>query len=174
MNRISRTLALLTVMLLGARQALAQQAPTLTVVAANSSAAADAARGAKRSDATARPGDVLHYTLRFTNVTAHEVRNVALSNPVPMGLRFVAGSAHASRADARLEFSTDNGRSWSAQPMDTVMVEGKPIVRPIPADRYTNVHWVVTGTVAPKAVVTADFDTRVAGGSSAPRAASTR
>ena len=159
--RLTLGLALLT---LAAPAAHAQHkgGPTLVVAAANTTAAADAAKGAPR--AAVRPDDVLRYTLTFSNVTEHAVANVELRNPIPAGVSFVPGSAKASRADARLEFSADQGKSWSARPTETVRgQDGKSVTRDIPVARYTHIRWTVTGAVPAKAVVTAEFEARVIG-----------
>ena len=62
-----------------------------------------------------------------------------------------------------LEFSADGGRSWAAEPMESVMVDGHAVSRAVPASRYTHLRWVVTGAVAPRTTVTGQFDTRVGG-----------
>lgn len=162
--RFARTLAAALLTLAGATTARAQAAPagqpSLTVVAENRTAQAAAARGARRADSTVLSGDVLRYRLTFTNAAPRPIRNVALANPVPAGLQFVAGSAKASRADARAEYSVD-GRTWSARPMETVTVDGRQVERAVAPERYTAVRWVVDGAVAPAAVVTAEFEARL-------------
>jgi uncharacterized repeat protein (TIGR01451 family) len=151
---------------LQAQQAPAPEVQALTVTATNRTAAAEAERGAPRSDATVRGGDVLQYRLSFTNINTRGVRQVVLSNPIPTGFRLVPGSLSATRDDARAEFSADDGRSFSAQPMEEVVVDGRRVRRPIPTDRYTHVRWTVEGMIAPNQTVHADFHTRLA----APRA----
>ncbi len=162
--RLPYRLLLLVPLLLSA-PAFAQEAAkpqALTVTADNRTAAAEAARGAPRRDATARPGDVLRYRLRFTNVVGRPVRGVELKNPLPGGVRFVPGSTRATRDDARAEYSIDGGRSFSAQPMEEVLVDGRRVQRPAAPERYTHVRWIVGGWVAPGATVTAEFDARLA------------
>jgi hypothetical protein len=90
------------------------------------------------------------------------VREVALQNPVAAGLQFVAGSASASRQDARAEYSADNGATWSVRPMETVTIDGKAVQRAIAPERFTGVRWVVNGWVSPGATVTAQFEARLA------------
>ena len=121
-----------------------------------------AAKGGRRNDATAHAGDVLRYKLTFTNVAARPVRQVALQNPMAAGLEFVAGSAKVSRTDAQAEYSVDGGKSWSAHPMETVMIDGKSVERAVSPERYSGVRWIVSGFVAPGATVTAEFEARVA------------
>jgi uncharacterized repeat protein (TIGR01451 family) len=143
--------------------------PALAVSAENRTAMAAAAKGAQRTDATVHAGDVLRYKLTFTNTAGRPVREVALRNPVAAGLQFVAGSASASRQDARAEYSADNGASWSVRPMESVTIDGKPVQRAIAPERFTGVRWVVNGWVSPGATVTAQFEARVAAASQAAR-----
>jgi uncharacterized repeat protein (TIGR01451 family) len=146
------------------RPALAQQQAAqnpLVVTAVNRTAAEEASRGAARADEAARPGDVLRYHLAFTNPTPNRVRGVKLDNPIPAGLHFVAGSATSSRDDVRAEFSADSGRTFSARPTETVTVDGEAVTRPVPADRYTHVRWVLAGWVQPGATVTAAYDAQL-------------
>jgi uncharacterized repeat protein (TIGR01451 family) len=162
-RRFSLALVLLLATLVTARPVMAQAAarsasPSLVVAALNMTAEHESPRSARTS---VRPNDVLRYTLTFTNPTSRALGNVELKNPIPAGVRFVAGSTHASRSDARVEFSADNGQSWSAQPMESVVVDDKPVVRAIPSERFTHIRWVVRGAVAPQATVTADFEARV-------------
>lgn len=145
-----------------------RQEQALVMTMQNRTAEADAARGAPRRDATARPGDVLRYRLTFTNVTAAPVRGVVLSNPVPAGMRLVGESARATRTDARLEYSIDGGRTWAAQPMEEVVEEGRRIRRPASPESYTHVRWTIDGPVAPAATVVAEYEARLGG---APAAA---
>ena len=143
-------------------QAPAKPVPALAVTAENRTAMAAAARGAHRTDAAVHAGDVLRYKLTFTNTAGRPVRQVAIQNPVAAGLQFVAGSASASRQDARAEYSADNGATWSARPMETVTIDGKQVERAIAPERYTGVRWIVDGWVSPGATVTAQFEARLA------------
>jgi len=158
-------LALFFALFVAALPAAAQQGTqqALTVTASNRTAAQ-----AERTDDRARPGDVVRYRLTFTNITRGPVRGVTLANPLAAGMRFVGGSARADRSDARLEYSADGGRTFSAQPMEEVVVDGERVRRPVPAERYTHVRWTVDGTVAPGATVVAEFDARVGTGTPAP------
>jgi uncharacterized repeat protein (TIGR01451 family) len=168
MKTTFRFLALSLMLVAGARLEAQTTKSPLAVSVANQTAAAEAARGAIRRDTTLHAGDVLRYTLTFSNPVERNIRGVKLENPIPAGLKLVAGSARASRADAALEFSADAGKTWAAQPTEVVMVDGREVRRPISADRFTHVRWTVAGTVAPKATVVASFDTRFATAPDAP------
>lgn len=138
--------------------------PSLVMTAVNTTAAAAKARGAARPDSSAVPGDVVRYAMVFTNTTDGAIRNVKLDNPVPAGLQYIGGSARTSRTDAGTDFSADGGRTYTAQPMETVVIDGRQVTRPVPAERYTHVRWVISGAVAPGATVTAEYTARVADG----------
>lgn len=159
MKSIARLLVLLV---LAAVPAAAQQgapAGPLQVTAQNRTAAELAARGTPRGDDRIRPGDVVRYRLAFTNPQRSPVRPV-LANPIAPGMAFVAGSARTARTDARAEYSIDGGRTFSAQPMETALVDGRRVQRPASAEKYTHVRWTVGGFVAPGATVVAEFDAR--------------
>ena len=144
--------------------AVAQNAnadPALVMAVLNRTAAAEAEAGSPRADTTARPGDVLRYRLTFTNRTEGPVQGVVLSNPLPPTIALVGGSVRSSRDDVQVEYSVDGGSSWSAEPMEDVLVDGRRVRRPIPPERFTNVRWIVRGSVQPRDTVTADYDTRI-------------
>lgn len=147
---------------------LAAQQPSLRVTAENRTAAQAAEAGHPRADQNARPGDLVRYRLTFTNTAGRPVRRVQLSNPLSGGVQFVAGSVRASREDAQAEYSIDGGRTFSAQPMEEVVIEGRRVRRPAQPERYTHVRWMVDGFVAPGATVVAEFEARIGG---APRSA---
>lgn len=159
---ITWTLALL----LAAVPAAAQQGqPSPLVITAENLMAGDArhaeaiAQGMDRN--ALLPGDVVLYRLTFTNTTGAPVRDVEFKDPLPAGLRYVAGSASADREDVNIAYSIDGGRTYSAQPMIEETVGGETVVRPAPADMYTHVRWLVTGWVQPGTEVTAAFRARL-------------
>ncbi len=135
--------------------------PRALVVTAQNLMSGDArhqALVAQGSDAaTALPGDVLLYRLRFTNVTQGEVRGVVFNNPVPKGMRYVGGSAGADRNDVVTEYSIDGGRTYAVRPMVAKVVNGARVQEPAPAEQYSHVRWTVRGSISPGASVTAEF-----------------
>jgi uncharacterized repeat protein (TIGR01451 family) len=146
-----------------AEPALAQQGeqPQPLVITAQNLMAGDARHdelAARGGDRTALlPGDVVLYRLIFTNTTDAPVRNVEFKDPLPAGLRYVAGSAAADREDVSIAYSIDGGRTYSAEPTIEVVVDGERVMRPAPPEMYTHIRWLVTGWVQPGAQVTAEF-----------------
>ncbi len=169
MNRSTRKmLFLFTSLALAGSPALAQgtAAPRALVVTAENLMAGDAQHKAAASrgrDAKElMPGDVVRYRLTFTNVTPHAVKSVVFDNPLPAGLRYQGGTAASDREEVMIQYSIDAGKSYSAQPMIEVEVDGKRVQRPAPADMYTHIRWSVQGSVLPGAVVHAEFRAQLA------------
>lgn len=103
------------------------------------------------------PGDTLGYQLTFTNVRRDSVRNVQFTDPLPNGLQFAAGSAHADRPDVAIDYSIDGGTHYSAAPTISRQADGRTVQLPAPVTMYTNVRWTVRGWVQPGAQVVAAF-----------------
>jgi uncharacterized repeat protein (TIGR01451 family) len=156
-------LALVWVALVGAAPLAAQSAEPKPLVITAQNLTADSARkaGHERQDkAMARPGDVLGYSLAFTNVTRGSVANVQFVDPLPKGLVYRTGSARADKA-VRIDYSIDGGKSYTAQPVVVVMENGKRVEKPAPRTAYTHIRWTVVGPLAPGAQVTAGFQAEI-------------
>jgi uncharacterized repeat protein (TIGR01451 family) len=169
MNRSTRKmLFLFTSLALAGSPALAQgtAAPRALVVTAENLMSGDAQHKAAasrgRDSKELMPGDVVRYRLTFTNVTPHAVKSVVFDNPLPAGLRYQGGTAASDREQVMIQYSIDGGKSYSAQPMIEVEVDGKRVQRPAPADMYTHIRWSVQGSVLPGAVVHAEFRAQLA------------
>ena len=149
--------SLLVLSALSAANAQKAARPALQISAENLSAHA-----ARHTDSTkVLPGDTVRYRLLFTNVSAGAVRGIVLDNPIPVGLRYEAGSAKADRADVAVLFSIDGGKSYAAEPMVDVVVDGKREQHAAPADMYTHVRWTVRGEVPKGAQIRAEYDALV-------------
>ena len=169
MNRSTKVLlALMAFVAFAGSPAMAQGigAQKALVITAENLMAGDAqhrAAAARGHDPTQlMPGDVVRYRLTFTNVTPSAVRKVVFDNPLPAGLRYIAGTATADREQVSIQYSIDSGKSFSTQPMIETEVEGKRVQRPAPPDRYTNIRWSVDGSVLPGASVRAEFRAQLA------------
>jgi uncharacterized repeat protein (TIGR01451 family) len=151
-------LAALTAAPLAAQSASPPQALTISARNLMAGDARHAELAAGGVDTTALlPGDVVRYTLRFTNVTPGPVRGVVFDNPIPAGLRFVSGSAAGDRNDIAIAYSIDGGRTYAAQPMIEVEEAGKRVQRAAPPEMYTHVRWTVQGLVQPGSHAVAQF-----------------
>lgn len=149
-TQMRKTMVVAALLLTGAG-ALAAQRP-LVVTALNINA-----RNRGSQSQAVLPGDVLQYQLRFTNQSQGDVRGVVFTNPVPAGLHYVDKSAGADRQDVAVEYSTDGGKTFAATPMVTEVVDGRRVQKPAAPEQYTHVRWTVQGSIAPGAMVTAEF-----------------
>jgi uncharacterized repeat protein (TIGR01451 family) len=156
-------LALLWIALVGAAPVMAQsQEPKPLVISAINQTAesAKAADKARKDGALARPGDVLGYSLAFTNLTSGSVNHVQFVDPLPKGLVYRTGSARADKA-ARIEYSIDGGKSYAVEPMVVVIENGRRVMKPAPREAYSHIRWTVSEPLAPGAQVTAEFEAEV-------------
>jgi uncharacterized repeat protein (TIGR01451 family) len=141
--------------------AQSQEPKPLVISAINKTAeSAKAAGNERKAGALARPGDVLGYSLAFTNRTGKPVKQVQFVDPLPTGLVFRIGSARADKA-VRIEYSIDGGKSWSVEPTVVVMENGHRVVKPAPREAYSHIRWTVAEPMAPGAQVTAAFEAEV-------------
>lgn len=144
--------------------ARAQEAPAALVIEAiNLTASAEGrAQESDRDSAPSRPGDVIEYQLLFTNTGTSEVRDVVLDDPIPAGLVYLGGSAGSDWTDVRIEFSIDDGVTYSTSPEIEVEVAGVVERRPAPPEHYTHIRWTMLGTVASGSQVRAHFQAQIA------------
>ena len=142
-------------------QPAGMQQPKPLVMTADNLMQADARHQALAQEggdpATLLPGDVIRYRLRFTNVTDDSIRHVVFNNRLPQGLRYVDGSAGGDRNDLTVEYSIDNGATYSERPTIEVEIDGERVMRPAPAEMYTHIRWTIEGWLQPAAQVTAEF-----------------
>jgi hypothetical protein len=91
-----------------------------------------------------RPGETLQQnaTLR----TDQLIRGGHITLPVAANTHYLPGSASVVTG-LTLEFSADNGKTFSAEPMKTVTVteNGKSVQKivPVPENEYSTVRWTV-------------------------------
>lgn len=157
--RLIVSVPLAAAVLLLPRLAIAQaQKPQALVITAHNVTAETAST--RNSSTLARPGDVIRYALVFTNLTQGPVQNVQFVDPIPHGLVYVLGSA-AARQPARVEYSIDGGKTYTAEPTIEVVEDGHKVMKPAPRELYTHVRWTVMQSVAPGAQVTAEFRAQV-------------
>ena len=83
-------------------QAQARGPQSLVVTAQNVTA-----RTAGRS-ADVLQGDTVRYELRFVNTQSAAVKNVVFDDPIPTGMRYVAGTAAADRPSVTVAYSNLN------------------------------------------------------------------
>jgi uncharacterized repeat protein (TIGR01451 family) len=115
---------------------------------------------ALKGEVTVHPGDVVRYTLTGENAGEKPAANLVLTQPVPAQTSYQLKSARAN--GAKLTYSIDGAKSFSAQPMVKVtLANGKTELQPAPASAYTHVRWDYSESLAPMAAVRASYDVAV-------------
>ena len=84
------------------------------------------------------PGEMLRYTIAFSNQGTQDVvpGSIVITNPLPVGTEYVEGSASGS--DTRISFSTD-GENFA--PSDDLTVLESGAARRATAADYQSIRW---------------------------------
>ncbi len=103
------------------------------------------ARTAKRVPATtANSGDVITYTLAYSNKGNETATDAVVDNPVSAGMSYVDNSAKGAGAD--ITFSIDNGKTYKKPSLLTYEIKQsngsvqKYTARP---EEYTHIRWTI-------------------------------
>jgi uncharacterized repeat protein (TIGR01451 family) len=126
----------------------------------NLTLARDTARARKSKPTEVATNDTLRYSLVFKNTASRPISDVVFDNPLPDNMQLIGGSVTSS-APAKVEYSIDGGHTFSVQPMQTFLENGKSVQRPARPAEYTHIRWTMAGSVAAGASVTARYDVRV-------------
>jgi uncharacterized repeat protein (TIGR01451 family) len=96
----------------------------------------------------ASPGDVVVYTITYSNVGKGSVLDAVIVDPIPKGVRYIADTAEGR--DAEIMYSTDNGRTWQTPPIETQIrkPDGSLEKKPVSVERYTHIKWMIKKPVA--------------------------
>ncbi|MEM9171267.1 MAG: hypothetical protein AAGA84_01045 [Pseudomonadota bacterium] len=103
------------------------------------------------------PGDVVIYTVTYTNVADQAVENIVITNPIADELEYVFDSAFAPGAD--ISFSVDGGNAFASLDELTVNRDGQPV--PASASDLTHIRWTLDGQLDPGAQGFARFRARL-------------
>jgi uncharacterized repeat protein (TIGR01451 family) len=107
------------------------------------------------------PGDVLKFTITYTNAGATEARSAVISNPVPEGTAYVGGSAEGK--DTVIDFSLD-GKNYEAPPMIKYKIkqaDGKEAEYQATPDMYKHIRWRMARPAPPNTSGTVSFKVTV-------------
>lgn len=142
--------------------ALAQERPNLVLkLSAQSEVIVKDENGKSRTEwrevKSFEPGDVLRYTIAYTNDGKTEARNAVIADPIPAGTTYVANSAEG--ANTEITFSLD-GKSFQVPPMLKYKVKSSG-----PSDQefyatpqmYTHIRWKISKPVLPGETGTVSF-----------------
>jgi len=110
--------------------------------------------------ATLHPGDAVEYQIAAQNVGSSPALKLSPAGAIPAGTAYVDGSARA--AHARVEFSLDHGKTWSAAPTIVVKnADGTTSLKKAPPSLYSAIRFVTDGALAPHASAAYAYEVRV-------------
>lgn len=97
----------------------------------------------------ANPGDVVVYTITYSNPGNGPILDAVIVNPVPEGVSYIADTAEGKGAD--ITCSIDKGRTWQKPPVmiDFKKPDGSLEKKPASPDMYTHIKWAIKKPVAP-------------------------
>lgn len=106
------------------------------------------------------PGDVLQYTLNYSNKGDEKAKDAIVNDPIPSGTLYVVDSAFGPGAE--ISFSIDKGKSFKQPSLlkYEVKVDGKTQKRKATPDKYTDIRWKIK-EIAPGKSGMAGFRVRV-------------
>ena len=107
-----------------------------------------------------KSGDEVEYDIAATNAGEAPAFKLMPSGKIPSGTAYVDGSAKAPRA--KIEFSLDQGKTWSTAPTVTVKgPNGAPVVKKADPSLYTAIRFVTDGALAPHGTLQYTYEVRV-------------
>jgi len=90
-----------------------------------------------------KPGDILEYVIKYTNVSSNPLQDIEVLGPVPKDTYLLAGSVSARNAGG-LKASMDGGKSYGIPPLKKkIERDGKVIEVEVPEKEWTNLKWAV-------------------------------
>lgn len=115
------------------------------------------------ANASLRPGETIRYVVTASNISDRQIKKLVVTQPVPNGSVYVLGSATLpALQDAKLDYSIDGGKTYSAKPTIKVKLEnGEIVTRPAPDSMYTNVRWNFGDNFAAKTVAYGTYQVRI-------------
>jgi len=94
----------------------------------------------------ALPGEVIFYTVTYTNTGKEAAENFVATYPVPEHMAYIDGSA--AGANALVTYSADLGKTF-AEPDKLMMRKLNGMERSADAPDYTHIRWTLTKAVQP-------------------------
>ena len=90
------------------------------------------------------PGQILIFTIKYTNAGNEKATNVVINNPIPKETVYEVGSA---KGGSEITFSIDNGKDFKRPSLLTYEVtgpDGKKIRKKASPEQYTHVRWLIS------------------------------
>jgi uncharacterized repeat protein (TIGR01451 family) len=91
-----------------------------------------------------KPGQIIEYTLRWSNVSDTDLTEVSIVGPVPQYTTYLAGTA-VNLGATLPQFSIDGGTTYKNEPVTykVKMADGSEVERVATPDMYTHVRWLL-------------------------------
>ncbi len=90
----------------------------------------------------AKPGESIRYTITASNTSGEIAKKFVPTGRIPSGTQYEPGSSTIA-APGHIEFSLDNGKTWSEKPMARVkQPDGSMAMKPADPATYTNIRWI--------------------------------
>ena len=90
-------------------------------------------------------GEIIFFTLNYSNSGEQTIRNVVLDDPIPEGMTYLPGTIWGEDAD--ILFSIDQGASYKKPSLLTyefIDAQGVTTKRMASPEEYTNIRWVIS------------------------------
>lgn len=99
---------------------------------------------------TVKPGDIVEYTVDYTNTSSNPLRDVRGILPVPAGMSYENGTASPAKF-----WATTDGKNFSMAPLKRRQknADGTEVEVLVPVKEYRILRWEI-GEIAPKSTVT--------------------
>ena len=109
----------------------------------------------------ARPGDILVYSLHYTNEGSSEAWRINLTDPIPEGTVLLLGSAEGEGTTIR--YSIDEGKTFQPPPIKIVVTDeqGRDKEVDAPPEMYTHVLWSIDGPIERRETGKVSFKVKV-------------
>jgi uncharacterized repeat protein (TIGR01451 family) len=104
------------------------------------------------------PGDVVIYTIRYTNNGTEAAEDFVITNPVPEHMVYLPTSAKGENSE--ITFSVDGGNSYDIpENLTTTDSEGRQI--PAKVSAYTHIRWTMNEPIAPGQTGSVNFEAQL-------------
>ncbi|MBE9008638.1 DUF11 domain-containing protein [Pseudanabaenaceae cyanobacterium LEGE 13415] len=111
-------------------------------------------------DTMVQKGTVLRFQVVAKNAGDRPAQKLVVTQPIPRGTTYAANSATANGAE--LTYSTDGGKTFTANPMlQVALPDGRTEMKPAPVESYSHVRWTFEKAIAPKNTLEVTYDVSV-------------
>lgn len=93
------------------------------------------------------PGDVVIYTIHYTNNGTEPAENFVITNPIPEHMIYMPASAGGENSE--IAFSVDGGDSYDT-PENLTITDSQGKQRAAKVSDYTHIRWAMNEPVAPE------------------------